>query len=55
MTKQKKGEHSKRQVSDVVWCRNNIFKATAETDEHFLPKAVHRKLARNEIGLSTAR
>lgn len=37
MTKQRKGEHFKRQISDVVWCRNNIFKVTAETDEHFLP------------------
>lgn len=37
MTKERKGNHFKRQVSDVVQCRNNIFRATAETDEHFLP------------------
>lgn len=29
--------HFKRQISDAVQCRNNICKATAETDEHFLP------------------
>lgn len=35
MTKQRKGGLFQKQPVDVVPCRNNIFKATAETDEHF--------------------
>lgn len=33
----------------MVWCRNNIFKATAETDEHFLPHQQKYQITLGEV------